>query len=262
VQDLLESIRALTVSTEISPRDRMYHPGNARHYYYVGRSNLLTLYNVLNLRKSYPGGGAPVRDILDLGCGHGRVHRWLRAGFPEATLHVTDYDKTGVEFCVENFGALDTQGELPAASFDLIWLGSVFTHLPAAVTEALLGRMTAALRPNGVLVFTSQGRFSIARIEGFDWENDTREWMHYALARDKFEEAVRLYHETGYGYVDYPSQVNYGVCIARPEWYAARVLASNDFTQILFQEKGSDNHQDVSAFMRANVVDGGKGPLW
>jgi SAM-dependent methyltransferase len=262
MHDLIEAIKAIQVSTAISPHDRMYHPGGEQHYYYVGRSDLLTLSNVLNIRKSYPGGNAPVRDIFDFGCGHGRVTRWLRAAFPQARLHVTDLDKTGTAFCAEHFSCADTQGEIPENSFDLIWLGSVFTHLPAPLVENLLDRLCAALRANGVLVFTSQGRFSAARMQDFDWENDKRQWMHYGLSRQDFATLMTLYRETGYGYVDYPNRADYGVSVVRPEWYSRHVLRSNHLTQILFQEKGSDNHQDISAFMRADIVDGGKGALW
>jgi hypothetical protein len=96
----------------------------------------------------------------------------------------------------------------------------------------------------------------------FDWESDTRDWMHYNLGRDRFASLSEQYERTGYGYVDYPNQTDYGVCAAKPIWYSQRVLDCNDFIQILFQEKGYDNHQDVSAFMRAPLLDASKGPLW
>src|SRR5208282_2665385 len=107
-----------------------------------------------------------------------------------------------------------------------------------------------------------QGRFSIERMKDYDWEGDTRGWMHYRLSRDRFDALARDYHESGYGYIDYPGQRDYGVCVARPAWYSDRVLRSDEFIQILFQEKGFDNHQDVSAFLSANVRDLKKGPLF
>jgi hypothetical protein len=109
-----------------------------QHYFYVGRSNLLTVLNVLSVRSTYRGGDAPIRDILDFGCGHGRVTRWFVAAFPKAQIHITDYQKTAVEFCVANFGCRATDNEIPAARFDLVWLGSVFTHLPSQIVEPLL----------------------------------------------------------------------------------------------------------------------------
>jgi SAM-dependent methyltransferase len=263
---LIGAVRKLKVSEVVSPNERMWNTGlsalRLQHYFFAGRSALLTVLNVLSIRSSYRGGQVPVQDILDFGCGHGRITRWFRAGFPNARIHVTDYDRTGVEFCVEQFGCQDTRGEIPADQFDLVWLGSVFTHLPAHIVEPLLESLLTSLRPNGVLVFTSQGRYSVERMQHFDWGKDERNWMHYNISRERFETIVKQYHESKYGYVDYPDKKDYGVCIAQPAWYSQRVLKSDDFIQILFQEKGSDNHQDVSAFMRAPLLDPAKGPLW
>jgi hypothetical protein len=99
-------------------------------------------------------------------------------------------------------------------------------------------------------------------MKDFDWEKDNRAWMHYNLDQARFEAVVTQYQETGYGYVDYPGQAEQGVCIVEPTWYSERVLKSNEFVQILFQEKGMNPHQDVSAFMRAPILDTSVGPLW
>jgi SAM-dependent methyltransferase len=261
---ILEEVRRLTVSSVVSPHDRMMQSAvvNQQHYYYVGRSNLLTVLNVLSIRSSYRGGGDPVQDIFDFGCGYGRVARWFRAALPNSHLHVTDLDRSAVEFCVQNFGCLPATGPIPPASFDLVWLGSVFTHLPATAAALMIDHLLASLRPNGVIIFTSQGRYSIERMKGYDWANDSRAWMHYNLDRERFETLAQQYHQTGYGYVDYPGQKDYGVCVAQPTWYGQRILKSDAFLQILLQEKGSDNHQDVSAFMRAPLLDSSRGPLW
>lgn len=252
----------LRPSLAVSAADRMYSPESAQHYFYVGRSDLLTIFNVLNIRSSYFGGDAPVKHIYDFGCGHGRVARWLRAAFAEAEIYVTDLDRTGVGFCETHFRCRNTAGEIPQDQFDLVWLGSVFTHLPEYVAEPLLYQLCASLRYNGVLVFTSQGRYSVERMRDFDWGTDQRHWMHYSIEKERFESVVSAYHKSGYGYVDYHTQSGYGVCISSPNWYSDRILRRPDFLQILFQEKGSDNHQDVSAFMRADLLDSKKGPLW
>ncbi len=258
---LIDNISRLRVSAAISPKDTMFEPGHSQHYFYVGRSNLLAIYNLINIRLSYAGGASPVTDILDVGCGHGRVIRWVRAAFPQVNYYVTDHDKVGVDWCVRNFGCIDTGGEIPAGRFDLVWLSSVFTHLPQHVAEPLLKTLLASLKPGGVLGFTSQGRYSIERMKQFDWHNDTTPWFHYNLDRARFEHVARSYEESGYGYVDYPDQPDYGVCIARPEWYAQRAFASSEFTQILFQEKGVDNHQDINGFMRVSIFEESKGAL-
>ena len=240
----------------------MFHADWKQHYLYAGRASLLTIYCILSSRLNYAGGDTAVRRILDFGCGHGRITRWLRAGFPDGQIDVIDYDKTGVSWCVEQFNCIAVEGAVPPRVYDLVWLGSVFTHLPAHIVEALLRELLASLRPNGVLAFTSQGRYSVERMQGFDWEHDNRRWMHYNLDRASFDAVISGYRETGYGFVEYPGQKDYGVCVSRPTWYSERVLSGNEYVQIFFQEKGYDNHQDVSAFMRADVVDSRKGPLW
>jgi hypothetical protein len=145
----------------------------------------------------------------------------------------------------------------------LVFLGSVFTHLPRHIVEPLIDRLLKSLAPNGVLIFTSQGRYSVERMRGYDWHKGTApHWMHYNLAQEDFLAIVDQYDKTGYGYVDYPGQRDYGVCVARSGWYSSAALRNGDVIQIAFQEKGSDNHQDVSAFMRAQLVDHRKGPLW
>jgi SAM-dependent methyltransferase len=259
--DLIQFIRNLEVSKSISPHDKMYREESPAHYFYVGRSNLLTILNILNIRASYPGGDAGLNTILDFGCGHGRFTRWLKAAFPGVEISVTDYDRTGVDWCVSNLGCMDCGEDLLPNFYDLIWLGSVFTHLPEHIAEPLLRRLMDSLRPNGVLAFTTQGRFSVERMKQFGWSTDGRRWMHYSIDQPSFEFVAKGYRESGYGYIDYPEQKDYGVCIARPGWYSNIALKTDNFIQILFQEKGSDNHQDVSAFMRASLLDLSKGPL-
>ena len=257
--EILKYIRSLDVSLAISPNDQMHSPDNDRHYYYVGKSDLLTILNAVNIRASYPGGDAEIRRIFDFGCGHGRVTRWIRAGFRNATIDVTDFNRSGVQWCVENFDCHDTGGGIARDTYDLIWLGSVFTHLPEHIAVSLIDNLLAALQPNGLLIFTTQGRHSVKRMELFDWENDTRAWMHYQLNRDSFNAVVEGYTNRGYGYVDYPGQTDYGVCVARNNWYADYVLKNDEITQIMFQEKGADNHQNVFGFMRVPIIDIRKG---
>jgi hypothetical protein len=55
--------------------------------------------------------------------------------------------------------------------------------------------------------------------------------------------------------VDYPQQDGYGVCIAKAEWYWSAVRSIQDVTQIFFQERAYDDHQDVVAFMRRPISD-------
>ncbi len=239
----------------------MFATGFDRHYFYVGRSSILTMNNILNARLNYPDGDGPIRAVLDFGCGHGRVTRWLRAAFPDADVCVTDYLPSCVEWCVRQFGCREVGREVTPEAYDLIWLGSVFTHLASEIVEPLLRELVAGLTPNGVLAFTSRGRFSVAFMEGYDWERDEHRYFHYNLSRTHSETVVAGYHARGYGYVDYPGQRNYGVSIVQPRWYAER-LCSNNCMQVFLQERAFDNHQDVQALIRASLTDRDRAPLW
>jgi SAM-dependent methyltransferase len=240
----------------------MFLPGNERHYFHVGRSGLFAVVNVLNIRGAYRGGDEEIGTILDFGCGHGRVARWLRVAFPNAVIDVTDYNPSAVNWCVDRFACRQAPAAIAAGFYDLIWAGSVFTHHPAAAAASLLVDLLGALRPNGVLVFTTHGRFSVERMVDFDWENDRRSWLHYNLSQKQFASLVTQYRASGYAYIDYETQNNYGISIVNPSWYSRQMNESNKYLQISLQEKGFDNHQDVIAFMRADLLDPGYGPLW
>jgi len=252
--ELIGRIRALDVSTAIAPNDLMYHPDYPGHYFGVGRSAIRVITSALLARLEYFCGEEEIASILDFGCGHGRVARFLRAAFPRSDIVVCDYDPTGTGWCVDNFGCRAVD-DPPPESFDLVWLGSVFTHLPATIAEHVLSKAAGALRPNGMLLFTSQGRYSDL------WHAVERDNQPYGITRDLWEQIVTGLHDHGYGYADYPGQKDYGVTMIHPTWFQQRMLASRDFVQILFQEKGWDNHQDVHGFVRLNILDARKGPL-
>lgn len=80
--------------------------------------------------------------ILDFGGGYGRVGRFLGAAYPEATRMVSDPKPSAVAFQIKHFGALADDQQ----SVDLIFAGSVFTHLAKetfiSTLHALLGRLS------------------------------------------------------------------------------------------------------------------------
>ena len=200
--DPVENIFNISVSQEIAPLDRMIGADivqSSPHYFFVGRSNLYTIYNILNIRRGYSKDVPALETILDYGCGYGRVTRWLCAAFPDARISVTDLNMQAAEWCAKQFQCVRIDLAPPVAAFDLIWVGSVFTHLKAEVAEALLERLLAALKPNGVLAITTHGRPAIMRMEDFDWENDARDWMHFRLGRERFEQVAAGYRDCGYG---------------------------------------------------------------
>jgi hypothetical protein len=149
-----------SVSRELSPDDAMYH-GNDAHYLSCGASALNVILGVVTIAQAL----AP-RNVLDFGAGAGRVTRWLRAAFPTAAIHTCDLPDADMRFNERVFGArtwtIGTDiGALasPPSSYDLIWIGSVATHLSAQNSERLLDKMLTWTNPGGIVAMSLHGRF-------------------------------------------------------------------------------------------------------
>jgi SAM-dependent methyltransferase len=234
----------------------MYKAGAS--YFGVGRSALLAIMTALSARLGYAGGDQTVTRILDYGCGHGRVARYLRAAFPDAEVNVSDLDRAGVQWCVDQFGCVDMGASIMPQSYDVIWLGSVFTHLREAAAQELLAMLKTGVRANGVLIFTSQGRFAALRAEQRIRAQASSVPGSYHVDPASLAQMVQEFQQTGYGFASYAKQPGYGASIVKQAWYHDHVVDA-DFLQISAQEKGWDNHQDVQAFMRTSILDPRKG---
>jgi SAM-dependent methyltransferase len=196
----------------LSPADGMVAPGLEEQYFDLGRRalELVMLSGQLCDKPHYP-------DILDLPCGHGRVLRWLRAHYDYAKITACDLDRGAVEFCAAEFGATPvySQPDLNAlpftAQFDLIWVGSLLTHLPQPQWLAALDCFVRWTRECGVLIFTTQGRCYtslLARGQRNVAENIDKSSLLEGFARDGF--AYQPYFESKEG--------DYGVSVTSPEW--------------------------------------------
>jgi SAM-dependent methyltransferase len=110
--------------------------------------------------------GDPVKEmgaILDFGCGCGRVARWW-SDLDGVELHGSDHDPELVDWCSRNLpflraGVNELSPPLPyeEGRFDLIYALSVFTHLSADLERRWLAELVRALKPGGLLFFTTMG---------------------------------------------------------------------------------------------------------
>ena len=229
----------------IDPCDEMF-TGDTGHYFRTGRSALDAITAALRTV-----GRDTCRSILDLPCGHGRVMRHLRAAFPDAMITACDLNRDAVDYCVRTFDAAGVYADrsvgdtVVAGSFDLIWCGSLLTHLPRPLWGDLLSWFARRLTPDGVLVFTTHGQLSA------DW---IRRGTHtYGIAAGDLPGLLDSYTGTGFGYVPYPGGApDYGISLSSAQWVLEQVRQQPGLGVVLVKEKGWDNHQDVYACVTAD----------
>lgn len=230
------------VSSRIYYNDGMYD-GDGAHYYKVGLSAIYCIDDALERAKL-----TNVRTILDLPCGSGRVMRFLVQRFPEAEITACELEPGPVQFCVRAFGAEPAYSSVNldevslSKTFDLIWCGSLVTHLNDHGIAALLKLFRRHLSDKGLVIFTTHGDFVHRRIPARDFD--------YQLTREQIDRIGRDYPQTGYGFEDYAGEENWGVSLTSPEWIRTRVRELGGLREVFFKERGWDNHQDVFGFVR------------
>lgn len=243
----LQDPSALQISTEISRNDRMF-AGNIAHYLGVGQSALRCIQGALVLV-----GAAEPRRILDLPCGHGRVVRTLRAAYPESEVTACDLDGDGVDYCAQAFGAVpvrsveNPEGIQLSGRYDLVWCGSLLTHLAAERWEGFLRLFEKILAPGGVVVFTTHGR----RTEGWLRRGKADVGLSieqiYGLTQPQVAELLEGFTRCGFAYVDYAGQQGYGISVSSLPFVIGLVQRFTDLRVAACLEHGWDEHQDVIA---------------
>lgn len=228
--------------------------GNGAHYFKVGLSAIDCIEIAMNAS-----GLASVGHVLDLPCGHGRVLRFLVHRFPNAKFTAADLDRKGVDFCVQTFGAEGIYSQLDLADFslncqfDLIWCGSLITHLNATGIQELLAFFVRHLMPGGLLVFTTHGERVIHQMLNRKFD--------YGIAEENIPLLNDSYRKKGFGFADYPNTdyygipltnsgaTDYGVSLTTPEWIRAETRKLG-LKEVYFCEHGWDDHQDVYGFLK------------
>ena len=227
-------------STVISPNDHMWKTGQP-WYFEIGLSALECIRSALNTANVTP------TSILDLPCGHGRVCRMLRMAFPDAHISASDLDRNGVDFCAQEFQAEplysreDIREVKTSRSFDLIWCGSLFTHLVSERWASFLEFFAEHLRPGGVLVFTTHGRRPIQwMVEGI---------YGYGLNPGEQRRLLEGYVTQGFGFVS-PANQAFGLSLSSTAFVCAQIERCRTLGLIGLHEAAWSNHQDVAACVK------------
>jgi 2-polyprenyl-3-methyl-5-hydroxy-6-metoxy-1,4-benzoquinol methylase len=232
------------VDSRVHPYEDMYG-GDGRHYFSVAVSAV----RCIDAALAAAGASAP-DAILDMPCGFGRVLRSLVARFLDASVTACDIRPSAVRFCAQRFGAepIVSSAAFEDLSFpqpyDLIWCGSLVSHLAAPQTLALLDLFARSARPGALIVFTTHGE-TVARAinAGAD----------YMLGPGAVSSLGQSYQQSGYGYANYPWEQHYGIAVIAPQWIRSNVERATGLREVYFSERGWDSHQDVFGFVRGSV---------
>ncbi|GAB1490080.1 hypothetical protein MASR2M8_25370 [Opitutaceae bacterium] len=229
----------------ISPLDSMRDPKYPDQYYDIGARalDLVLFASELCDKPHFP-------RILDLPSGYGRVLRWLRAHYDYAEITACDLERPGVDFCAAEFGAqpVYSQPDLAqvkfAQPFDLIWVGSLFTHLDRDRWLSTLDQLIALTAECGILIFTTHGRcFTTLLSRG-----------RPELAGDVDVAALlSKYGRNGFAYEPYRSSADgsYGVSATSGAWLQDVLQSRNDVIMRAYLEEAW-GMQDVVVLYKAS----------
>lgn len=137
-------------------------------------------------------------DVLDWGCGPGRIIRHMPAVLGGSSrCHGSDYNEAYIRWCAENLAGIDFRrnGLMPplpfdAASMDLVYSISIFTHLSKNAHEAWMIEMHRVLRPGGLFLTTTHGDATMVNLTATELETYQRGEL---VERAQVKEGHRMY---------------------------------------------------------------------
>lgn len=125
-------------------------------------------------------------NLLDFGCGCGRVLSWLAIDHPRAQLHGVDIDADAIAWCRSRMPSVnllaiqpDPPLPYPPGFFDAVFALSVFDTLRTDARAAWIAEMHRVLKPGGTLLLTVNGSASgpVAAGGGSRYDAMLSEWF-------------------------------------------------------------------------------------
>lgn len=255
-QQIIRDYEGRGVSTVRDAADKENSEQDAwhqQHYFNVGREALEIIISQL-----VAGQREPPASILDFPSGSGRVTRHLRAAFPDARIGACDLYDSHVDFCVREFGAepIYSRENLDEVSikaeWDVVFVGSLLTHLPKRHARQALRLIHRSLSDRGLAIVTLEGRRSI----------EIQNHQYKIIPDDRFKRILIGYRTVGHGFAEYRretrrlfhKQASYGSAFVRPDWIAREILKLPDVRLLGYAERAWDDHQDVVVFGRPGAT--------
>lgn len=141
--------------------------------------------------------------VLDFGCGWGRIIRFFLKDVEATGLWGIDCYQEMIDLCKTqnlrcNFETIGTMPptRFPDASFDLIYLYSVFSHLSEEAHLKWLQEFHRLLKPSGMVIATTRPRDFIRHCIELSRKKKLEPWQHgAAISFQNPEQALREYDE-------------------------------------------------------------------
>lgn len=234
---------ATRINTTIHENDKMLSARaeeNIKRYFGIGREAVDLTAEIMTVsRKSC------FDSILEFPSGHGRITRHLTAFFPDAEIAVSDLFPEMLTFCKKQFGVMPLLSQEDFVSldfgrkFDLIWCGSLLTHLPE---QAVLDCFDCIIRhlaePGGIGIITFVGEITKLP-NSIEFYGEEKQWL----------EQKDSYLETGFAYFPYTENSKdwggVGNTITRPDFVMKLCANHQNIKVIHFSERKWGQHQDV-----------------
>lgn len=166
---------AFGINSKISPHDDIFrffanHPSSTnpiRDYLSDGWRTMLELNGILEkLNRPL----SKCSRFLEFACGFGRFSRHLVKALPPNALHVADIAPGSIDFLKENLGVDGFYSERlpenlsPPKKYEIIFVLSLFSHLPQRTWSSWLQCLYSALEDDGLLIFTTHGETSALKL--------------------------------------------------------------------------------------------------
>jgi len=149
----------------IHPRDQMLLHSLVHHqdanasfsqYYNVALQQFYAADQIIQLLTKEPS----KLEIMDFACGYGRLLRFLVPAYPNSGITASEIQPDALEF-VSNVYQIPTilscvnpDDFNPGKQFDVIWVASLFSHLPANLFSRWLKKLHSCLTSGGILCFS------------------------------------------------------------------------------------------------------------
>jgi SAM-dependent methyltransferase len=182
--------------------------------------------------------------------------------FRPGIIDVFDVDSQAPIFCAHEFGVRPLVfkkewewNSVNFRSYDLIWVGSVFTHLSEPFARETLSLLYRILKKDGMLVFTTHGEGTFQR---------TRDGFYGEYYKSLAEDIEAGYREKGIDFTAYQKQdleilpfefkkgQDFGMTWLRPDFVQAmsEQISDGHLRLVEYRPLGWEQHQDTYFFQR------------